>query len=145
MRIELEKMNKILLIFLIALASCTNKETIKVNEEIDTTRIDKEFKMDTLFISSTEIELLDKFKTPLKDIAIYMKIHKDTFSIDHYYFKCGKFKFWIANGYDYFELYEPYTVPLDKIEKNYFWNIYLQVRNNKKIYNWENKIIIKEK
>jgi len=138
-------MKTILTLSLIALlCSCgkLSKQRIIVTESTDTIKVEIKSKP-VIEISKYEQDLINSFRKPLQDVAYYMLLHKNKYSITKYRFTCGKYQFWIANGYRWFKINEPIRMELLEIEKRYFWKIYKNYRDNEqRLYKWESDIEI---
>lgn len=97
-------------------------------------------------ISKSQYELISTFRPTLRDVAMYVLTHKEACEADSYHFKCGKFEFWIANGYNYFKLDAPMELGLSHNEKQYFWDIYNEYRYKKaRLYRYEEDVKIEIK
>lgn len=138
----------IAIVTLLLLFSC-NIDKQKINKGLnvgslkDTIFVDTTQTKPELVLSKFEYDIINSFRPALRDAAIYMKLNQDKFSLDTYHFKCGKYKFWIANGSNYFRVESPIEVSLKEEEKKYFWKIFTYYRDNKyRTYKYENDIEI---
>ena len=95
------------------------------------------------------INLINGFRPAVKDVIVYILTNKDKMNHDKFYFKCGRYSFWIANDYYYFKL-ESNKIPveLSHDEKLFLYGIYLDYmedyKNTNRLYHWENDVKIKQ-
>jgi len=139
------KKTLLFLIVVISLIGCNQpKTTLVIKKEPPDTLFVSKSQNKVLVLSESQRDLINTFRQPLKDVAYYMILHEESFKLDRFTFSCGEYEFWVANGYGWFELDKPIEIELKRAEKEYFWNIYVNYRDNEmRLFEWENTVEIK--
>lgn len=138
----------ILLIAVILFTACEQKtkdvqKLIIIKQAQDTIVIDHEPDKLILVVTKKKQKLFNSFRPAIRDVAYYTLLNHKSYKLNEYYFVCGKFKFWVASGYKYFELQYPVEMELRISEKQYFWKIYTDYKNDKmRLFKYEDEIEI---
>ena len=121
----------------------SNKTVIVINESLQDTLTVFAPAKEIVVLSKQQSDLINTFRPFVKDAAYFLLTHKQIYKMDRFVFICGRYNFWIANGYDCFHLYRPVDLDLTYAEKQYFWKIFQEYKNTElRTYVWEDEIEI---
>ena len=128
---------------LISLIGCNQTPTIIVvdGNKPDTIMIEPT-KKPVVVITKADKALIDSFRPAIRDVAYYYILNSNKSTSNGYTWKCGDFKLWIGNGVDFVGLHYPLDEDFTLQEKRFFWNLYQNYKNTKRLFEYEDEIEI---
>lgn len=132
------------IMFALIIQSCSNKNEKAKTTIVNICVVDAEKNKDTIVFKQNEYDKISQLSLAAKDVAIYFLSHKDEWKVDPFTFSCGEYEIWIANGYDFINIWRPIEYDLNSYEKKFFWDLYnTYIRKEMRLYKYEKDLVIK--